>query len=110
MSALADKVYNVVLEERGTELLKAVSKYPKHPDDELLTSFEMDCRDWGLVFGVAYAIARSEDAFESENSVINRALDVARDAWLRWAGSSLIDGTAFEKDRAQRPMTVETVA
>ena len=38
--------------------MQAVAIYPVTGNGGQLSGFEMDCRDWGFAFGVAYAIAR----------------------------------------------------
>jgi hypothetical protein len=48
-----------------------------------LTEYEMDLRDWGLCYGIAWALARSEDAFEERDEVANRAMAAAKEAWHR---------------------------
>jgi hypothetical protein len=54
------------------------------------------------VFGVAYGIARSEDPFEANDEVIERALLAARDAFGRWAGAKIFTSEAYDEDRAGR--------
>lgn len=101
---LTEKVYNALASDHGFgegNLHAAKSRYPKHSDCGL-TSFELDCRDWGLAFGIAYGIARNEDPFELEESVCERSLTAARDAYARWAGSDIFTAEAYVSDRADR--------
>jgi len=56
-----------------------------HPAGQLST-FELDLRDWGLVFGLVFALARSENPWESTPSVAARALEIARTVYLEWSG------------------------
>jgi hypothetical protein len=110
---LTEKVYVLLSRETGHDLpgpVGAVGRFPNHPEGECLTSFEQDCRDWGLAFGIAYGIARSEDAFESEDAVAARALVAARDAFGRWGGGDIFTTEAYDEDRAERPREIETVA
>lgn len=103
---LAERVYNVLAAEHGIGINGPVSSahtYPATPQDGRLTQFEFDCLDWGLVYGIAYGIARAEDAFESEESVTGRVLEAARVAHLRWAGGEIFTGEAFGADRRERP-------
>ena len=78
---LHDRVYHLVSAE-------------KSPQDKLdfrgesVGEFELDMRDWGFTYGVAYGIARGEDPYEPEELVRDRAIEAARLAWQRWAGAS----------------------
>jgi hypothetical protein len=83
---LEEKVYAVVSTEHAVGIqgpLEAIAEYPRDGGGRL-SQFERDCRDWGLVFGVAYGIARGEDPFEREDSVTSRALAAAGGAFRRW--------------------------
>jgi hypothetical protein len=104
MATLTEKVYTVLSEEHSnfTSPVEVVAKFPRPSHDENLSQFELDCRDWGLTFGIAYGIARGEDPFEAERSVTDRALAAARDAFARWGGSGIFTDEAFAKDRAER--------
>lgn len=42
-----------------------------------LSTFELDLRDWGLVYGFALGIARCEDPFETNEQVAARAFEAA---------------------------------
>lgn len=42
-----------------------------------LSNFEMDLRDWGMYFGIAFGIARGEEPFEAAESVAIRAAEAA---------------------------------
>jgi hypothetical protein len=46
-----------------------------------LTQFELDMRDWGLVYGMASAMIRAEDPWETIDSVAARALAPAMHAF-----------------------------
>ncbi len=109
---LEEKVYSAITAESPTGLLcarVAVGSYPAC-GDELLSPFELDCRDWGFAFGVAYGIARGEDPFEADHQVAERALQAARTAFLRWGGDKIFTTEAFDRDRAERPMPEEAMA
>ena len=101
---LTDKVY-AVLRSTGSGgalyPMQAAGIYPRTGEGSL-TEFEMDCRDWGFVFGVAFGIARGEEPFESDHSVCERALDSAREAFGRLTSAPIFTEDAFEKDRATR--------
>ena len=79
-----------------------MSVYPR-ADEAGLTEFEMDCRDWGFVFGVTYGIARGEEPYESDDSVCERAMMAAREAFARFSKADIFTADAFEKDRSIRP-------
>ncbi len=82
--------------------MQAVAIYPTTGNGGELSDFEMDCRDWGFAFGVAYAIARSEDPFESNHSVCERAIVAAREAFSRASGARIFNEQAFHADRELR--------
>jgi hypothetical protein len=82
--------------------VQAVSSYPRQRE-EGLTDFELDCRDWGFVFGVAYGIARGEEPYESDNSVCERAMTAAREVFSRFSASDIFTHTAYDLDRSHRP-------
>lgn len=103
---LAEKVYNTVAAERATGTkgaMEGAHTFPHTPPDSSLTSFELDCLDWGLVYGIAYGIARGEEPYELDTSVTDRALEAARAAYAKWAGSAIFTNEAFELDRRERP-------
>jgi hypothetical protein len=58
----------------------------KHPRAVELSEFERDLREWGFVFGMAFAIARAEDPWETNRSVAARALMPAFAAYTDWSG------------------------
>jgi hypothetical protein len=99
-STLTDKVYAVLaIDEIGRK--PPVSVAGTYPCGDL-SPFELDCRDWGFVYGVAFAIARGEDHWEPIEKTAERALTGARDAFARWAGSGIFTSQAFDADRAER--------
>jgi hypothetical protein len=52
-------------------------------DDNPLTEYELDCRDWGIIMGLAFAVARGEDPYEPEGKVSDRATEATRKVWGR---------------------------
>lgn len=64
-----------------------------------LGELEQDCLDWGAIYGLAFALIREEDPWETPASVAARA-DAA--AWERWGDWS--SGTFHER------VTIQTVA
>ena len=51
---------------------------------------ENDHGDWGLTLGIAIGIARSENPFESIESVVNRALPAAAYAFGEYTGGRVV--------------------
>ena len=103
MTSLTDKVSSVLSQDppKGEDsALDGLRVYPRHSDG--LSEFEFDCRDWGFVFGVAYGVARSENPFEPNDELIERALLAARDAYARWGGAKIFTSEAYDEDRAGR--------
>lgn len=58
----------------------------KHPRGIHLSEFERDLMEWGLVYGMAFAMARSEDPWETIESVAARAFMPALAAYTDWSG------------------------
>jgi hypothetical protein len=108
---LVAKVAIVHDEHIGQPGLDAARDYVRRPPEEHLTEFEADLLDWGLIYGAAWGIARSEDPFESPRDLADRALEAARAEWARWAeGSPSRFRAQFERDRELRPVTHAYVA
>lgn len=102
---LEDKVFAVVTDEAPIgrrSPFEFAGTFPDKPEQQSFTSFELDCRDWGFAFGVAYGIARSEAPFESAYSIGERALEAAQAASLRWGNTRIFSMEAFKADRAER--------
>jgi hypothetical protein len=59
---------------------------PGGTSDGRFSEFELDCLDWGVMYGIAFAIARAEDPFEGMASVASRALEAARPVCAEFAG------------------------
>lgn len=110
---LAEKVYAAVADDHGfgefSDAYETVGAYPE-TDGGYLTDFELDLRSWGLMVGIAYGIARGEDAYEPERSVCERALTAAREAYERFGGPEIFTAEAYREDRAKRPEAAEAVA
>ncbi len=103
---LAERVYHALAAEEGCPLA-AAGDIPVIPEPGALTSFELDCRDWGIAYGLAHGIARGEDPFETNTSVAERALEAAKIAWARWGDSAIFTEEAFRKSRAgDRPKSM----
>lgn len=86
MADLAQRVYEIGAAERSA--IDAASSEFGMPKGDDLSAFELDLRDWSVLFGLAYGIARGEDPYESNSSVARRAAEATRIAWQRWNGVS----------------------
>jgi hypothetical protein len=109
---LAEKVYAAMTDEHGGKFgnpYEIVGAYP-NTDGGYLTDLELDLRSWGLAVGIAYGIARGEDAHEPRQSVCERALTAARDAYERLGAPEFFTAAAYREDRAKRPNAAEAVA
>jgi hypothetical protein len=94
---LTDRLYQV-LAEVGSDVghpVNVMHRFPGVPEDEVLTAFELDCKDWGFVYGMAYGIARSEDPWEADGQAAERALVAARDAFARWGGTDIFSTASY---------------
>ena len=83
---LAEKTYDVAFYEAPSGHRSAPSLLRHFISNEMKEE-EIDV-EWALALGVALAIARSEDPFESIHSVVDRALPAAAEAFQRY---TLID-------------------
>jgi len=72
-------------------------------------AFEDDIRDWGLIYGIAYGLARADadyGAWDDPNELIaDRAYKVARKWFAAWAGE--IEDPAVVRERAIRGVIAE---
>ncbi len=98
-SALAERVHAAMAAEDSSALDHG-GTYPTKPDEAYLSTFELDCREWGIMYGFAYGIARGEDPYESVQSVGERALEAATEAWKRYGNDDVLTGAAYWKSRA----------
>lgn len=83
---LAEKV-RLIMSDDSSHLDDGVRQLPD--EDKLgrqLGEFELDLRDWGLVYGMAVGIARSENPWEPLESVVARAGVAAREVYESWCG------------------------
>ena len=94
----------------------ALEALDKHPRGEHLSGFERDLREWGFVYGMAFAIARMEDPWEPTDQVAERALLPAWAAFVDWSGEierpdrdELVSAVvrAYRRQDSRAPMTVE---
>ena len=104
LSPLARKIYEAIGQEGicGPSLIETARTYPVTPEGDHLTEFEQDIRDWGVMIGVAYGIARADDPFESRESVLERAQEAAQAAYCAFGDGKILTPVAFATDRAER--------
>lgn len=88
---LTDKVRSIMSrDDTGKGPMSAAHRLPGRCRGQL-SQFELDLRDWGLVYGMTFGIARTEEAFETNEDVAERAYEPARLAWAAWAGSTFAE-------------------
>ncbi|MEA2297301.1 MAG: hypothetical protein QOF77_237 [Solirubrobacteraceae bacterium] len=75
--ALAEKVKGQISPRDTPDRRLLLDALHSHPAGATLSEFELDLRDWGMLVGLGHGIARSEDPFESLESVAARALAAA---------------------------------
>lgn len=63
-----------------------------------LTDFESDLRDWGMLYGVAFGLARTEEPCEPADSVARRAFEAAEIVFDKYNGGPLY----WPKDESKR--------
>jgi len=83
MSALSEKAFKLLATDESVLQAKVPTNHIE------LSRFEMDCMDFGLVYGLVWAMARGEDPYETQHSVGERAQSASREVWVRWNGSLL---------------------
>jgi hypothetical protein len=88
---LAERVCSLIMPDLGPG--DWVANHPALPEGTHLSGDELDIRDWGMIYGLAFGIARGEDAYEAVSSVGDRALRAAEAAFRRWGNDSkFLDG------------------
>jgi hypothetical protein len=117
--ALAITVGRVLADEDGA-VTRRCRQMPESSEGGL-TRREMEIRDWGMTFGVAFGVQLGRDPEVDFDTAADNALDAARAAYLRWAGriaprpslSPLVDKVIVAFEGAQRdldrlePVTLE---
>ena len=85
--SLEEKLRSILMaDDTGKGPIGQCGAWPRWAEDIYLTETEADLRDWGLVYGMAFAIAREQDPWESVESVAKRALEPAQRAYRQWGG------------------------
>ena len=96
-AALAARVAAVVGQDNMDGAMKVCGRYPaleSHP----LSAFERDVRDWGLIYGITFGLARTADGDEPGEIIAERAYKVARGRFAQWAGE--IEDPEVVRERA----------
>lgn len=87
--SLGEKVRAILMQDdTGKGPISRCGERPAWVGERLpLTETEMDLRDWGCVYGIAFGLARSEEPCEPLEQVAERALDAAWLAYRDWGSS-----------------------
>ena len=96
-AALAARVAAVVGQDNMDGAMNACERYPaleSHP----LSAFECDVRDWGLIYGITFGLARAADGDAPGEIIAERAYKVARGRFAQWAGE--IEDPEVVRERA----------
>jgi hypothetical protein len=82
---LGDRVHAILSEDDASGASIGCGAEPAgiHPTDR-----ERRLRDWGMVYGIAFGLAISEQPDRDGEELAREALGAARGAWARWAGIS----------------------
>jgi len=111
---LAERVYAILSEEYESSRQTWAEGLDREPrDGAQMTVRERDLRDWGLVYGLAFAMLASEEPDADREQIRDRALDAARAAYRRWAGeiaprpsvSPLIDAALLGFEDAEQSLS-----
>lgn len=81
MADLESRVNAAVHDDRGGNRIS-----PPPPSASFGRDEDGPIQDWGFIFGVAYAIARGEDPYESSDDVGKRARAVALPIYAKYVG------------------------
>ena len=96
LSPAARRVYDVLQKD---DALAFPRQIPATADDATLSSFELDCLDWGIVLGMAFEIVRGD---RDDLDVRSEAQRVAEEVWRAWSDDRLFTSVAFLEDRLDR--------
>lgn len=85
MTTLEEKVRGALSgDDTGSGPISQAAKWPVGRPEA--TTSELDLRDWGVYYGVAFGIARGEDPYEPRDSVAARALEAAQRVYREYGG------------------------
>ena len=96
-AALAARAAAVIGQDNMDGAMNACERYPaleSHP----LSAFECDVRDWGLIYGITFGLARAADGDAPGEIIAERAYKVARGRFAQWAGE--IEDPEVVRERA----------
>ena len=82
-------------------MLSVIPAAPDTPPGGLLSELERDVAAWGFTFGVAWAVARSQDPYERDEVVAEQALAAAHVVFNEYMG----DAEWAERIAAERSRT-----
>lgn len=77
-------------DDTGSGVIGRASTYPRWKEAKALTETEIDLRDWGVVYGMTFALMFSEGSWEPVESAAERAVDVAWRVFQAW-GSGIAE-------------------
>ena len=82
-------------------MLSVIPAAPDTPPGGLLSELERDVAAWGFTFGVAWAVARSQDPYERDEVVAEQALAAAHVVFNEYMGDAeWAQRIAAERSRA----------
>ncbi len=85
VAAIEQKLWSVLRrDDTGSGFIGRASDEPPPREDGFFATFELDLLDWGAIYGLAFGIARTEDPWESDEDVAERAITAARTVFYRW--------------------------
>lgn len=99
--ALEAQLRALIGEDDFTHGLTALDAYPKLKTREL-SSFELDMRDWGYAYGLAFGLALSANPEMAHEDAAKLALAPARRVYTWWGGE--IEDPGERRERAIRAM------
>jgi hypothetical protein len=94
--ALLEELVRLCSEDDFADGLGALDSYPGVGGSRPMTTFEREVRDWGFVYGMAFAMALREWPDRPRKSVAWTAQRLARMVYVRWAGDIFDPGDRAE--------------
>jgi len=91
MATLTEKLQGVMHgDDARAALLETLQSYPGSGiGRRSLTDLEHELRNWGMFYGVAFGLARTEEPCEPADSVAERAFEAAKLAFEGFHGGRL---------------------
>lgn len=101
-SEIERKLHHVMFtDDTGRGVFSCVRAHPAWAEHKPLTEPEEDLRDWGVVYGMAFALMREQEPWEPLEDVAARAVDVAWRMFQAW-GSGIEEPTRPGDDGSTR--------